>query len=144
MYDEILACANVISNSASIFRIILPNLIDQLLRFQHIMPAHPGDTLSAPPIKFIIESMPPPAMSTEAPASHSASLAADLLHAIGYLTTMHQRLTCKSSCLLSLSIPSWLDVFTCVCIQTGGEYADVSAPDPEEAQGDEEDDDESG
>ncbi|KAG7559036.1 Integrase catalytic core [Arabidopsis thaliana x Arabidopsis arenosa] len=84
IYDEIWACSNAVANPSSTLRLVFPNLIDQMLRFQRIVPTVVGDMSSAAPMRFTVEIKP-------APTSH-VTLDADLLHLIGCLTTMRQRL----------------------------------------------------
>lgn len=38
VYDQIWSCSNVVANESSNMRMVLPNLIDQLLRFSRIIP----------------------------------------------------------------------------------------------------------
>ncbi|EOA13348.1 hypothetical protein CARUB_v10026382mg [Capsella rubella] len=95
-FDEIRACSSVVMNESSNLRLVLPNLIDQLLRFQRIVPSAQGDVSSAAPAKFRIEpkEMLPPR------TSHSAAentLTADLQHLHEFTQTMLQRLEGKFS-----------------------------------------------
>lgn len=87
IYDEIWACSNAVANPSSTLRLVFPNLIDQMLRFQRIVPTVVGDMSSAAPMRFTVEIKP-------APTSH-VTLDADLLHLINCLTTMRQRLAGK-------------------------------------------------
>lgn len=51
VYDQIIASAN----AKPTYRLVLPNLIDQFLRYQCIVPSYPDDHSSAVPLTFKLE-----------------------------------------------------------------------------------------
>lgn len=51
VYDQIIASAN----AHSLYRLVLSNMIDQLLCYQRIMPSYPGDHTSAAPMTFQLD-----------------------------------------------------------------------------------------
>jgi len=90
IFDEIWACSNAVANPSSTLRLVLPNLIDQMLRFQRIVPSDEGDTTSSAPLKFTMEVKPVPVLQSDSP-----TLDAALETLIASLTTMRVRLAGK-------------------------------------------------
>ncbi|XP_010445480.1 PREDICTED: uncharacterized protein LOC104728149 [Camelina sativa] len=86
VFDEICACNSVIANASSNVRLILPNVIDQLLRFQRIVPALFVDVTSAAPSKFKIE--PKELLSSQTPLT----LLSDVRHLHDFTKLMMERL----------------------------------------------------
>ncbi|XP_023640099.1 uncharacterized protein LOC111831002 [Capsella rubella] len=85
VFDEIRSCASRSGAASSTDCLIFPNLIDQLLRFQRVIPSLTGDVLSSTPTMFVT---PEAAAPTSGP---SLTLAADLAHLAHSATTIMQR-----------------------------------------------------
>ena len=98
IFDEIWACSNAVANPSCTLRLVLPNLIDQMVRFQRIVRSDEGDTTSSAPLKFTMEVKPVPLLQSDSP-----TLEAALETLIASLTTMHVRLAGKP---LSLNLHS--------------------------------------
>lgn len=100
-YDQIWSCSNVVANESSNLRMVLPNLIDQLLRFQRIVPQISGDTESPRPEPFrhvLLAPPPSPSVTAEIPGlSANSSLASDLAHVVKCLQAIQHRLAGKYS-----------------------------------------------
>lgn len=121
IFDQIRSCSHVVANESANFRMILPNLIDQLLRFQRVVPALSGDTDSPKPEVFrhtpVVST--PAGISTSGPSSVSASLSADLAQLMTFLQTMQQRLTGKYSHFSSVLCPVVFDVLSVCALKQG-------------------------
>ncbi|CAE5960320.1 unnamed protein product [Arabidopsis arenosa] len=87
VYDEVWNCSQQVASPSSTWLLIFLNLIDQLLRFQRIVPELDTDVTSAAPQRFTFEIKGP-----FVPAG-PATLTADLALLMATIKTVLQRLT---------------------------------------------------